>query len=244
MSGKISIIILFLSAFINGCTVQEKDTNKTSSEMMPLNTEECLNNRICSDSSILSDFLRNLEHQYSYDDADYMEEYLQNLHSNKIDSCVIEYMFSDVEAIRFVLGKKGAYMGMMKTGYRENRVDNRFPVAALDIPIAETLLKRLEGVYIDHKFPKFNSNTGSHILEEPSCECSIINIKIYCAGNTITDDLFVSGLNLREDNTYDYTYNLARVIEILSCLTREYLWKCGETVGLLLKDKDFVYIKL
>ncbi len=194
----------------------------------------------------LADFRSSLAKRYSLDNADYNRGSLQNILSGEIDMCIITYMHSDnLEMTKFIFSKKGCYMGMEKIGGNGGQLlDWNFPVVILDIKVAENILNRLEGVYITNKFPKLNSEGSNHIVEEPPANNALIYIEIYSGGKVIRDRLISGGMYPYIDNSYDYSYNVSKIIEIINILTREYLTKTGQKGFDFLDNKDFQIISL
>lgn len=246
LSKSILFFPLFIMLISTCSNMLPSGENKCEADCQNSNDIIQVNHRIsksnlhkthCRDSMTYDEFWNYLNKYYDVNRDSYNSYDLEAISSGKIDSCIIVFKFSDNrERLEFIFSKKGCYMGY---GGRRIRTSagRSAPLVAIDIPLAKNILKRLEDIYINKKYPIKNSESQDFIIDKLSSS-GLMDIYIYSEGKWIADMLYVGDLQLTGDDAYDYSYHLSKVIELIRNLTREYVRKIDDKEDWFIIDKN------
>lgn len=235
-------MISIVALIIVGC-------DHTVNSLQDASASECEQQAICDsvqDECIkeepvtsLDELIAPLEDHYS-DSTNFYFDYLEMecFEENKcspIDSCTIEIMHNIPESTVIKLTKKGSAI------YYENPfADSTATRMAAIVPpsLTWTLLNYIDKVYFSRTAGKLRSY--KKMRESWSCDPVII-INIYGQGRHIEDRYFGKSV-LGEGNMYDYSYEVASMIDLIERIIYDFRLKTNDINGLL-PLRDFHKIK-
>ncbi len=188
----------------------------------------------------LNELIASLEDYYS-DSTNHYFDYLEKdfFEENKcspIDSCTIEIMQDSQITTVIKLTKEGSVV------YNESHLTDSVAtrMAAIVPPtLTRTLLSYIDKVYFSRTAGKMRSDRT--MRARWSCDPVLI-INIYGNGRHIQDRYFGKSCIFKEGNLYDYSYEVASIIDLTECIVYDFRLKTNEIEGLI-PLRDFRKIK-
>ena len=180
----------------------------------------------------LNELIASLEEYYSDSTNHYFDplerDFFEENRNSPIDSCTIEFWGDRLVNPVIKLTKEGSVV-YNKRNYSTDSASTR--MAAIISPyLTRTLLKYIDNVYFSRTAGKVRSNR--EMRAKWSCE-PVILVNIYSEGRHIEDRYFGKSCVFEEGNLYDYSYEVASLIDLAERIVYDFQLKANEIEGLI-----------